>query len=439
MAAIDRLETERVENRRPQREGSSLQTEAQALLRAGVPRASASSQPTELPPLVLTSGDGEVRQSRAHDSTLLGDRAARRQPPERASSPAGSVEQERNTLTQAATERIRDAGERQEFIRTMERFEAAARERGLTQAQVAETYRQMHRMINADVAALPQRQRNMIAQQTLEHAINPSGIDQGQNGTCSAAALQERVFNRNPERAAEMIASGATLGRWTSTDGQVIRLDRTTLLPGVEERMNPTPDGARTQASQLFQVVALNDIYQHLDRDLRFVNRPGDPTFIRDEDVGERLQYADGRPMINSRGRNLGRQQVFPGIPATLLAEEADRLGQPGTVLFNRQLGYAPGTREFNNPQELHNLLAQTARNGGFPVMVFVDVNNPQFKEQYRPNSTEPGGHFVSITGYDPITQRIQVSNQWGSRNDYNTDLINFYDITYHYIGRNPI
>ena len=52
---------------------------------------------------------------------------------------------------------------------------------------------------------------------------------------------------------------------------------------------------------------------------------------------------------------------------------------------------------------------------GNMPLVVFLDSNDPIFG---RSGKGPHAFHFVSITGYNPATGKVKMSNQWGQAKD---------------------
>lgn len=145
----------------------------------------------------------------------------------------------------------------------METFEKRAKERNMPAAEVAETYKQMNRLLDAQTGAVGPHERQLAAKSFMSHAADPTNIDQGQHNTCNVTSLAERTMTRTPSKMAEVVASAAIDGKWTAADGKQISLKPESLQPGKEEStFPPAKDGDRTYASQLMNTVNVNDVTQ---------------------------------------------------------------------------------------------------------------------------------------------------------------------------------
>lgn len=323
------------------------------------------------------------------------------------------VEQERDRLTKDA-EKILDPTARQQFLDNINKFEERARKQGLSDEEIKKTYENISKLLEATNGKLPTEQNLNVAQQVAHHLANPSNIDQGFHGTCSVTALEERIFTTNPATATDMIVQGALTGEYRAADGKVIKLDPSNLIPGREELDRIPQDGSRSFASQIFQSVALNDIFQRQDPPLTYAqSRPGEKGA---SDTGERLVDKDGKVVSD-----------FGGIGLHDLNEESKRLIGKPTVLDNENT-YGKDALSFKTKEELQAYLKEAKEKGNLPLVIAVDANNPLF------GAGDPegklAGHVVTITDYNPETGEVTISNQWGSGSDKKTTIDKLFEAT---------
>ncbi len=342
--------------------------------------------------------------------------------------PANDTKQldaERQRLKEAADKSGMTPEQRDKFNKDMEAFEKRAKEQGLSPDEVAKTYAQTTRLLEATDGKVPKDQREVLAQNIMHHAANPENVDQGQHNTCNTTTLAENLFTKNPSKAAEMIASTAITGEWKAPDGKVIKIDPGSLVPGAEEIRNPPANGMRSHATQILNVVMTNDATQ----------RRNPPVFYRQEtptgpgDSGERLYDQNGK-MITEKVKDPNDPSKYVDKPVsspTLSYSEINQIGRrlTGEDKVMRFGNGSDGGITYNSEQEMRDKIKQAKDQGKLPLVLGVDANKPPFG-----NSPEFGAHVVTITGYDEKTGRVRVSNQWGSQSDQWVDIKDLYKNT---------
>ena len=335
-------------------------------------------------------------------------------PPETLERPERSpeVEQSRNRLRESAEKKISDPQARQQFLNDMDTFERRAREQGLSPQEVSRTMDQTRRLLDAPQGATSAENRILAARGLAHHLANPSDTNQGSHNTCGPTSLGERTLTRNPSRAAEIVASTAIDGKWTSPDGTVITIPKGNLTPGAEERTFPPTGDHRTFATQLMNAALINDITQRRMPPEYYVQ--GRPT--GDGDTGERLYYKDQKPEDGRR---------YNGHTGPELAEEARRLnGDSNSVLQDPATDSGKDVVPIRSEADLRTALDEAKRNGNLPLIVFLDAADPSING----NGTGPTRfHFVSVTGYDARTGQVTVSNQWGPQHDKQIPVSDLY------------
>ncbi|MGD9682500.1 MAG: hypothetical protein AB7W16_15040 [Candidatus Obscuribacterales bacterium] len=318
------------------------------------------------------------------------------------------VDKSREHLRESAEQNITDPEARKEFLENMRKFEARARQQGLSEEEIAKTFDQTSRLLDAKEGKVSPENRVLAARGLARHLAEPSGMDQGYHNTCGATSLGERTMTRHPSQAAEMVASAAIDGKWTAPDGKVIEIPPQNLTPGVEERTYPPVDDDRTFATQLLNSAMINDSTQRRMPPEYYVQ--GRPT--GDGDTGERLIYKGQKP---EDGR------TFDGQTAPELAEEAKRInGDQNAIMQDPDIDSGDNVVRITSREDLDRALADAKKNGNMPLIVFVDTADPIFGG----DGTGPNRyHFVSITDYDPETGQVKMSNQWGPQNDKTVSL----------------
>lgn len=387
-----------------------------------------------------------VRQEVASTSTSL----PRLELVEGANEPSRVAETPERSLRRQVSEsystpELRARGER--FSRDMDLFTERARASGMSEREVSETFRQVSRILDAGSdARLPHTDRLALASQVMHNAAHPMEIRQNEN-TCNVTSLEVRTYMRQPSAAAALVADVATRGSFSGHDGTTVRLDNRSLTPSVlgttELEQEPS---RRNFASQLFQVTAAN-IANILDpdfRSMRYEQRP--PRSVGD--FGEAL--VDVRT-----GQVVEREPGAAGRPNGLIAANESITGrrdEADAFIVNQERYGRTASRAatFTSADDLGQTLERLASSGRMPAVVFVHANSelltqptrgetrPADRETLRQRAEVPAnifndGHFVTITGYDPITRTVRYDDQYGpesDRNDRPVSLDTFYRAT---------
>jgi hypothetical protein len=147
------------------------------------------------------------------------------------------------------------------------------RSSSLTENQKAVVYHHLNRLLaDNQQAPLPRSIRMDLAEQILNHTGYPQSVDQGFNPTCCLAALENRLYVRDPQAVAQLIADVATNGRYITDYGAIVEMKNIPggLRPDQEGRQNMTVqnndpsikiDGSRDFASQIVETVMANSYY----------------------------------------------------------------------------------------------------------------------------------------------------------------------------------
>src|SRR5262249_14230955 len=61
--------------------------------------------------------------------------------------------------------------------------------------------------------------RVLLAEQALEHAADPTAIDQGAHPTCQTTTVEARIFTTDPSKAVKLIADVSTTGEYMPPGG----------------------------------------------------------------------------------------------------------------------------------------------------------------------------------------------------------------------------
>lgn len=309
------------------------------------------------------------------------------------------------------------AGRRERFLQDMDRFNERARAGGLSAQEVAETYRQIDRLLQPGPGARLSRDIRMaLASQVMHNAAVPTDVRQNEN-SCSVASLEVRTYTRQPSAAAALVADIATRGEFTSRDGVTVRLDGQSLTPSRVGTVAMSQEASqRSFASQIFQVTAGN-ISNALDpnfSDMRYVQRPP----IRKRDSGEELVDAGSGEV----------RHYWPGAAA--YPNGLIRVGESITGNRDEAQAYLVNSERrgrtsaqashFDNPEHLGSRLEQLSRAGQLPAIVFVHASSDLFPQRSAniPGDPFSDGHYITVTGYDPATRTVRYDDQYSADAD---------------------
>jgi hypothetical protein len=334
-------------------------------------------------------------------------------------------------LSDLAESRISNPDDLARFRRNMAQFEQRAHDQHLPPEEVSRTYQQIERLLeHSGRSQVPENRRIELAQQVMEQAADPTSIDQGYHSTCNVAAVESRLYTRNPSEAARLVTEVATTGQFTARDGTVVTPPANSVRPDSEGSAHPPGYNSRSYASQIFQVTAVNMHYQtnpYVYTDSRGHEHTVPPGGMRYEqshhvappDTGERLIDTTRHPP-----RTIERS---PELSEDQIALVNNRLtGESGhdMVIGHRDTlsGDVNGSTAITSEQELNDRLERASREGKLPVIVRVESGNqPWFHDSGGGSAGgSDGAHVVCVTGYEAgPPARVQIDNQWGEQADH--------------------
>lgn len=320
----------------------------------------------------------------------------------------------------------------------MKAFEkrAAEQQPPMSPEEVIKTYDQVSKLLESkgDVP-VKQSDRAMLAEQVLHQSAHPNEVRQGYHGTCNVTTVESRMYTRNPSEAARVVTEAATTGQVTMSDGRVVQVPPGSLQPDFQGKNNPPPDNSRSFASQVFQVAAVNDYY---DRVNRSTTPPGQLTYEQvtptgPTDTGERVFNNATSPKTPANDA-AGNPISPPGIPTGELQNISNDItgkNEKDFVFINGQFG-DKNTVRVTSEEDMGKALEQAKKDGKMPVIVWVDAQNEPFftDSGAGTNGGAGGAHVVTITDYDPVTKQVQVDNQWSQSADHSVSLHDMYAAT---------
>jgi hypothetical protein len=338
------------------------------------------------------------------------------------------LEESRTRLQKDADENIYSVHDREKFQADMQAFETRAKQQPLSAKEVADTYDQLSRLMEAQDGKVPKENRVLAAETFAHHMAEPTNIDQGNHNTCNMTALEEHIMTRNPSKAAEVMTTTALTGQWVAPDGKVIKIDEGSLVPGREERNNPPNDGERSYATQLMNLALVNDVEQRKVPPMFY--SAGKPE--GQGDTGERLKFADGQDVTKDDLFHSGDKTKWnaPAVWSSDIADSAKRLtGDTNFVIVGKDAEDSQQLLHVGSPEELARTLSELKKQGNLPAIIQVDANDTLFNGSGDP--TKPNSwHVVSIVGFDEKTGKVKLSNQWGKASDITVNIADLYRST---------
>ncbi len=372
--------------------------------------------------------------------------------------PPGSedVRVERTKLEQLAESKIQDPEKLAKFRADMLRFEerGAKQDPPLSPAEIAETYKQEQRLMNATGASpLKEGDRVKLAEQVMSQAATPTSIDQGQHNSCSVTTVETRTYTRNPSEAARLVTDVATTGQYKTADGTMVNVDPSSIAARDQEaRNNPPTDGDRSHASQIFQVTAVNSYYEKHGYDYKDANGvdhhvpPGKLKYVQNDvplgtnppETGERLVDTSTTPAttIMEDWKN-NTPLRSPDLTDGGIAEVSKNIsGKDDTVYLGHEKavqGDKKGVTTFADEGELKDEIARAKAEHKMPVIIRVHTGEEPFLHDSGGGKAGGSGgwHVVTITDYDEKTGCVKIDNQWGSSVDHpgDKDTVSVHDL----------
>ncbi len=362
------------------------------------------------------------------------------------------VKTERQKLMDLSEKKIDDPAKKAKFQADMLKFEdrAAKQDPPLSAEEIAKTYKQMERLLSATGdTPLSQADKVKIAEQAMSQAATPSSIDQGQHPTCNVAVEEVKTYIRHPSDAVKLVTDVATTGEYTAPDGTHVKIDPK--AADREAKGDPSKDGDRSHASQIFQDTAINLHYQKEPYTytnekgemktvppgmLEYKHVPDVPGALPPQSGGDRLfDNSTNPPTMIMKDWAKKIPEDAPGIATEKLPLIANRItGQKDSVVLENDL-YAKPTeseRTFKSEAEFRKTLEDAADQHKFPMSMLVHSGQEPFLHDSGGGTAGGSGgwHVVTLTGYDKATGKVQVDNQWGEKGDHLGDKgMNVHDL----------
>jgi hypothetical protein len=299
----------------------------------------------------------------------------------------------------------------------MKAFEKRAREQGLSDKEIQQTYGYVGRLLDSTSTRYTSvAQRRELAEQILEQAAEPRHISQGNHNTCNVTSVESVVYTRCPSRAAKLVSDIALTGQspFVGPDGTMQNVKVDNCAPVGEAKDNfPREDGKRSYASQLFQVAAIN---MHWQLATEYNGSAG--TFKYEQldvndntDTGERLWDTSETPPKELR--------KTPYLFMNDIVDICNGItGKSDSIYLAYDDGDAKTTSSsrFKTEEELKDLLVKAKKEGKLPAIIMVATDESIFwNDQNGPKyeSTDNPWHVVTVRDFDANGHRVAFANQW--------------------------
>jgi hypothetical protein len=289
-------------------------------------------------------------------------------------------------------------------------------------------------MLAAKTSVTTVEQRQQLASDIMRQVENPFSINQGQHNTCAFAATEARTYTVNPRAAVELIRQVATTGMYVTAHGEKIKIDKSNLAPDNEAVSGGS--GARSYASQLFQITAANIYWQRQKQDPRgiqcgqgaihYIQKR--PELVIPNDTGERLQIFWQDDTVETVVSDSGRPICEPCVSIAQVQEIGTLIAQgPGKqlgkqfVLADRKFDRSRKYIGVKSMEDLRKQLIECQQTNRMPLVAAVDISHGLFE---APSNTtqihdfKPQWHAVCITTYDAQHDTVSVDNFWGAESD---------------------
>lgn len=365
----------------------------------------------------------------------------------------------RTELKRLVADKIQSPSERKQFLDDIDHFESNFEQRSTKSAtaklrEMADTYAQLSRLLSTDteiLAKYPQCQlkegktpwRVRVAEQIIHQAAEPFTISQGTLAVCAAAALEVREYYREPAAVARLVTDALLTGSYEATAGGT-KVDLTkcpdNLIPDlfamqftVEKEVHGVPAqawsntyaGARSFASQLFEVTAINLALQ--PRGFRYEQ----PTPKEYEDrknaangITVNIQTNEAKPWGSSGSRMFTATDIataahmISGKDERHFALVAPQLLPSECRNFNLRAIYELVNRDQKlvnvfSPTELPLALKEVEKFDQWPPIVRVDASKPPISQK------NGGSHYLVLSAKSPDGNQVAFDNTWGEERDH--------------------
>lgn len=330
-------------------------------------------------------------------------------------------------LMKLAKTRISDEHEVAKFEANMVRFENRAKAQGLNPLELTKTYEQVTRLLQQKQnEPLTSEQRTHLAQQIMEHAGQPSSIDQGRFNTCGVSTIEVRTYSKYPYSAAKLVVDIALKGSFQASDGTLVKIDP---KPREDNKIYPQPDGTRSHASYLFQLVGTNLIHEHRNKNstpiahLKYEQQKGNDPSSANEGLYDYEDVVSGK---TSTPRFISNKPELWDDDLLNMSNMITGRKEKHFVLAHT--GHGRGSDEilgrFASADQFQTRLLELKKNKLLPASLRIDSDADPFytDSEFGKAGGSGGWHQVTIYGFEPATANkpayVEIDNTWGSKAD---------------------
>lgn len=323
-------------------------------------------------------------------------------------------------------------------------FEKRASANQLSKQDVAETYKQINRILMATSdGPLTPELRKQVVREIMHHCADPGIISQGQHNTCNVTAVQVRAFSLHPSKAARLVADVATTGEYTTDKGITVKLDSLSMIPDKEARKSQPEKGIRDYATQLFNLAAVNVWYSAAKPEWHYEQRIERNEKTHKEHVREQIidhSKDKAKPVLDpytkkpTDGPTLGADQIAfindaivgKHEPYAVLTFRSSSVCLPGE---KRQAVHATG---IGDEGHFKSILQELKNKHLLPAIAAVEtsvypLNVDSGSAVY---GYENGGHVVNITDFVGGTNpHVSVDNEWSPKQDHPDKSVSMHDM----------
>jgi hypothetical protein len=336
----------------------------------------------------------------------------------------------------------------QQVTANLQQFEINARQNGVDQTQIQETYLQLNRILGSSKASVSPELRAQFVEQWSAKLADPLSAKQGWHDTCGIAEYETGKLKHDPEKLTRVIADALIDSKTKVPDdsrsllGQLafsrpsapkttrdVTFDAASFKPDLEAQGKSSHGDARDYADQVAQVT-LNTLKWNL-KETSPTNWPttqGSMQFKQCDQVHRPSDTSPPNSTANSSCESVEFTNPFTrakkvydddghGFGGQTSIEDLLRLDQ---VLNpkHHEFSLIAGTNHIESEEELRATLAASESN--FPLSVFVHPSQPGFREDYLKRHPEKSAvspnamwHIIGVAGLNSDGS-VQIYNPWG-------------------------
>lgn len=370
----------------------------------------------------------------------------------------------RTEIKDAIKTAIKDPLENQQFLTDMQTFERTYRERvpftyRASTLEMAETYKQVTRLLTAKQDALPAEAHKLpkingtewrvqAAEQIMHHAAEPTSVDQGVLAVCPTAALQVRQYFREPASISKLVADVILTGGYIAKTGDksINALDSPiNLIPDAFGRAYSVQndvqrklvhvwkgnyDFLRSFASQIYDVTAINmalsenkehykyrqskdsEIKKDYESDAQggLYKGSNDSLLMTWKDALAKSLGPTSADIIKLNRWITGKYEhgfVIQGGNLTEKERQNKHLQELNELAYMKN-----GASIIHNPEDLKDLLLDLKLAEQWPPIVRIDLSRPPIAK------AGAGAHYLVVTDISDDGSKLSYDMTWGRQCD---------------------